>query len=387
MGRIRIRVGARSTLAAALVSLLCGCGEIGPSIPPGNDWTVAGGAGHPAAAAAPPHATAENTPIRKVSAAHRALAATLGIQVYWDSAGNGADMAADADRIFNYIVGLGANSVGINFAFYTDGVYPTRVYGVRGSTPSPGTIAMVIASARRHGLRVLVRPLLNEKNIVDSRGDWRGSIQPPSVGSWFRSYYEFLKPYFAAAQRGGATSFNIGTELDSLAPDTGEWTAFEAAAAKLFTGQLEYAVNYGRWQQDPSYEPVPDAGVDAWPQLGLGDTATVRELAAAWVAWLHSQPERVLRRTVLQEVGIAGVSGAYREPALPAPRGATLDATIQDKWFAAACAAAKQTGMAGIYFYDVNSTDQPDSAAGYGAGSFIGRGDRAIKTCFASGWS
>ena len=121
---------------------------------------------------------------------------------YWDSTGTRAEMAADANRIFNYVVDLGANSVGINFSFYTDGVYPTRVYGVRGSTPNPATLSMVIASARRHGLQVLVRPLLSEKNIMDSRGDWRGSIQPPSVTGWFHSYYEFLKPYFAAAQRG-----------------------------------------------------------------------------------------------------------------------------------------------------------------------------------------
>jgi len=374
-------------LAAALVSLLCGCGEIAPSVPSGNDWTVAAGASNPAATAVPPRTAAGRTLIRKVPAARRALTAVLGVQVFWDSTGTRAEMTADANRIFNYIVGLGANSVGINFAFYTDGVYPTRVYGVRGRTPSPATIAMVIANARLHGLRVLVRPLLNEKNIVDSRGDWRGSIEPPSVSSWFHSYYEFLKPYFAAAQRSGATSFNVGSELDSLAPDEAEWTVFEAAASKLFTGQLEYAVNYGRWQEDPSYEPVPDAGIDAWPQLGLGDSATVRELTAAWVTWLHHQPESVLRGTVLQEVGIAAVSGAYREPALPATSGATLHTTIQDKWFAAACAAVKQTGMAGIYFYDVNSTDQPANAAGYAAGSFIGRGDRIIKTCFASGWS
>ena len=371
-------------LAAALGSLLCGCGKIAPSIPQGNDWTAAAGASNPAAA---PPATAESAPIRKVSAARRALMATLGIQVYWNSTGTPAEMEADTNRIFNYIVGLGANSVGINFAFYTDGVYPTRVYGVSGSTPSPATISLVVADARRHGLRVLLRPLLNEKNIVDSKGDWRGSIQPPSVSAWFDSYFQFLKPYFVAAQRSGATSFNVGSELDSLAPDQADWTVFESAAAKLFRGQLEYAVNYGRWQQVPSYEPVPAAAVDAYPQLGLGDGATVPQLTAAWVGWLRNQPDPVLRRTVLQEVGIAAVSGAYLQPARVAPSGAALDVTIQDTWFAAACAAVKQAGMAGIYFYDVNGTDHPASATGYGAGSFIGRGDSAIKSCFASGWS
>jgi hypothetical protein len=383
---VRIRVGARFLLAAAVVSLLCGCAEIAPSVPPGADWTVSAKASNAAGTAVPPRPGADGTPIRTVPTARRALAATLGIQVFWNSTGTAAEMAADANRIFNYIVGLGANGVGINFFFYTDGVDPTRVYGVRGSTPSPSTIAMVIASARRHGLRVMLRPLLNEKNIVDSRGDWRGSIQPPSVIGWFHSYWEFLKPYFAAAQHTGATSFDVGSELDSLAPDQYEWTAFEAAAAKVFTGQLEYAVNWSRWETDPSYEPVPDAGVDAWPQLGLGDSATVPELTAAWVTWLHNQPESVLRRTVLQEVGIAAVSGSYRKPFRIIPAGATLDVAIQDKWFAAACAAVQQTGMAGIYFYAVNSTDRPEHAVGYGPGSFIGRGDRAIKACFANGW-
>jgi hypothetical protein len=379
-------------LAAAFVSFLCGCGEMAPSVPSGNDWTVAAGASKPAGTAVPtrtavpPRFTAGGTPIRKVSAWRAALTATLGIQVYWDSPGTRAEMAADANRIFDYVVGLGANSVGINFPFYTDGVHPTRVYGVPGSTPSPATIGMVIASARAHGLRVLLRPLLNENNILDSRGDWRGSIEPPYLIGWFHSYWEFLQPYFAAAQRSGATSFDVGSELDSLAPDEYEWTAFKAAAAKLFTGQLEYAVNYGRWQEDPRYEPVPDASIDAYPQLGLGDSATVPELTAAWVHWLHNQPGPVLRRTVLQEVGIAAAPGAYSEPALVFTHG-PIDVTIQDKWFAAACAAVKQADMAGIYFYDVNSTDQPAKAAGYTVGSFIGRGDRVIKTCFASGWS
>ncbi len=322
----------------------------------------------------------------KVPAARQALRTTLGVDVFW-SGTNTASIAVDANRIFNYVVGLGANSVGINFFFFTNGVDPTRVYGVRRRTPSPAAIGEIVADARRHGLRVLIRPLLNEDNIVDARGDWRGSIQPPSVRAWFESYFHFLRPYFAAAQRNGATGFNVGSELDSLAPDETEWTSFEANAAKLFSGQLEYAVNYGRWQQDPPYEPVPDAAVDAYPQLGLGNHATAVQLTGAWVRWLRHQPESVLRKTVLQEVGIAAAAGSYAEPAKIAPAGTPLDVPIQVRWFEAACAAAKRTGMAGIYFYDLNGIDRPSQAAGYPPGSFIGRGDKAIKACFAAKWS
>jgi hypothetical protein len=378
---------AAKLLATAVVATLCGCAGLGagPAVPVGNDWT---------ALASPAPGTAQligGMPVSKVTARSKRLTATLGIQVFWDSTGPRAKLAAEANRIFDYVVDLGANSVAIDFFFYTDGEHPRYVYGVPGSTPSPATIAMVIANAREHGLRVLVRPLLNDANITIVRGDWRGSIEPWSVASWFTSYYSFLRPYLAAAQQSKATAFGIDTELDSLAADHREWASLQAAAAKLFKGQLVYAVNYGLWQKDRPDEPVPDAAVDAYPLLGLPGSATVAELTAAWVSWLQGhRPAAVLKRTVLQEVGIAAVAGAYAGPALAAPGRAPVDLSVQRKWFAAACAAAKQAHLAGIYFFDVNSTDDPADLAAvarYAPGSFIGRSDGVIEACFASGWS
>lgn len=384
--------GHRILLAAALLAGAAGCSGvgIGATVPPRDNWTTLAATPGPGGPGGPGGGKAATLPMRVVSAQRRGLQATLGIQVFWNSAGNTSQMQADANRIFNYAVGLGANSVAIDFWFYTNGVEPTYVYGKSGTTPSPATIAMVVENAREHGLRVLVRPLLNEDNIKIVGTNWRGSIQPPSLNAWFASYYSFLKPYLMAAQQSKATGFNIGTELDSLAPYADHWTIFESAVAKLYSGEQIYAVNYGRWQLDPSYDPVPDPAVDAYPQLGLGDDATVGELTSAWVTWLHNQPESVLAKTVLQEIGIAAAAGSYAEPARPAPSGTPLDVAIQRNWFASACAAAKQTHLAGIYFYDVNSTDQPTEpavVANYPPGSFIDRSDSTIRTCFASGWS
>jgi len=381
----RTRLGAL-LLAALLAATLCGCAGLSPApaVPPENDWTTL-------PSPAPPRLFIEGVPVSEVTAHSAQLRDSLGIQVYWNSVGPRAKLDAAANRIFNYAVGLGANSVAIDFSFYTNGEYPSRVYGVPGSTPSPATIAMVIANAREHGLRVLVRPLLNDDNIKIIKGDWRGSIRPRSIGPWFESYYRFLRPYLAAAQSTGATAFGIDTELDSLAPDKHGWADLQAAAAKLFTGQLTYAVNYGLWEKDRPNQPVPDAALDAYPLLGLPDSATAAELTTAWVSWLRRhRSEQVLKKTVLQEVGIAAVAGAYAGPALTAPSRAHLDVPIQQKWFAAACAAAKDTSMPGIYFFDVNSSDDPADravAARYAPGSFIGRSDGVIKACFASGWS
>src|SRR6266481_123530 len=174
----------------AVACLLCACSGVGaaPGVPPGASWT----AGPSGQASAARQLGPGDVPIAKVSAARQALKATLGIQVFW-SPDSSASIAVNANRIFNYVVGLGANSVGINFFFFTNGVHPTTVYGVRSRTPSPAAIGEIIAAARAHGLRVLVRPLLNEDNIIDANGDWRGSIAPPSLSAWFGSYFHFLK--------------------------------------------------------------------------------------------------------------------------------------------------------------------------------------------------
>lgn len=373
-------------LSLILATMLCGCAGLaaGPAVPPGNDWSTL-------PSPAPPKVYINGILVDQVSARSADLHASLGVQLYWNSSGSPKKLENEATRIFNYIVGLGANSTAINFPFYTNGEYPSRVYSVSSETPSPATIAMAVADARKHGLRVLVRPVLNDDNIKVITKDWRGSIEPEPLSAWFASYYRFLQPYLTAAQAGQANSFDIDTELDSLAADHGDWSSLQAKAATLFKGNIVYTVNYGLWQEDRPDEPVPDAAVDAYPQLNLRDDATVAELTSAWIAWLRGhRTESVLKKTVLQEVGIAAVAGAYAAPALTAPSGTRLDLSVQQKWFAAACAAAKQTHVAGLYFFDVNSTDNPSdraAAASYAPGSFIDRSDGVIRACFASGWS
>jgi hypothetical protein len=376
MNRFRRKRG--HLLAVALVCLVAtatGCADVGlaPRVPAVQDWTA-----RPTA------------PVDVVSVAHQDLRSALGVQVVWQSDTTADVTQAQANRIFNYVVGLGANEVGVDFYFDTNGVRPSRVYGEQGVTPSPATIALVVASARQHGLRVLLRPLLNENNLRTA-GNWRGSIRPTSLSAWFASYYGFLRPYLAVAQDSHATGFAIGTELDSLAPARQQWTAIEAEAASVYSGQLTFALNWNDWHESARYEPVPHVAVDAYPTTSLGKYATVPELTAAWLQWLNRQPALTLRQTVLQEVGIAPADGAYTKPATWGASMPHVDPAIQRNWFAAACAAAKRTHLAGMYFYVIYNTDQPDDPASLLDAtrtlSFTGVSDSVIKACFASGWA
>ena len=374
---------------ACVVLCASGCAALAPSIPLGTPAAsdAAGSVPDAATGGHSPAPTASVLPVTKVSAATRAVTQQLGIQLYWHTSGTNAQVDSAAAKVLNYIVGLGANSVSLTFPIYIDGPHPTKVYGVPGSTPSPATLDLVIKAAQARGLRVMLRPLIDETNLNDSAGDWRGSIEPPNLSGWFESYRQFLTPYLQLAQRDSVNYFDIGVELDSLVYHASGWTSLDEYAARIYHGELDYADNWSTWQLGESYAPAAHMAVDAYPEVDLPDDAPVSELTSAWENWLEHRSSSVLQNTVLQEVGIAAGSGAYHRPAAFSDAGSTLIPAIQINWFDAACDAAKSLDMPGIYYWDVDSYADPAQGATSDQGSFIGRGDQAIKACFANGWS
>jgi hypothetical protein len=323
--------------------------------------------------------------VRQVSAAGKATKAQLGIQVYWHEVNDPYAVKGNADRLFDYAVGLGANSVGITFPIFTDGDRPTKVYTKDGVTPTPASLRVVIGEARARGLRVMLRPIIDEKNIKNGAGAWRGSIKPVSVTAWFASYRRTLTPFLAVAQAAHADTFVIGSELDSLVQQSTSWKTLQTAASSVFHGRLAYADNWGRWATGRPGVTGPELGLDAYPQLHLSDSATTAQIAAAWTAWLRKNPAN-LSSTVVQEVGIAAAAGAYRNPAAWGSPSDPLAPKIQTRWFAGACHAVRALHMSGIYFWNLDAWADPAKASSYTSTSFIGRGDSAITACFANGW-
>jgi hypothetical protein len=365
----------RAVLAALLATQLAACGPLAPHIPDSPAPKPAG--------VAPPSPTS-SIPAGEVTAAARATGAQLGVQIYWHGVVGSKLVRANAARLLDYVVGLGANSVGITFPIYTDGARPSRVYTRPGNTPTPNDLRIITELAKERGLRVSIRPLIDEVNLARG-GAWRGSIEPVSVNGWFTSYTQALMPFLTVAQSARADRFVIGSELDSLVAHQDRWRITVAAMSKTFKGRLGYADNWGTWETGRPGVPGAEPGLDAYPQLGLPDSATLPQVTEAWSAWLRKRPAE-LDRTVIQEVGIAASPGAYEKPTTWPRNRQELTPQIQIRWFAGACAAAKALHLAGIYFWTLDAWANPADAAGYDAGSFIGRGDQAIKECFGSGW-
>lgn len=307
-----------------------------------------------------------------------------GCNVLWYYNGTDADqrISQKADLSLNYIRSLHCNAVAISFPFYMEHAMASSVHG-GSATPSPEQLAIVVDAAKGYGLRVSVRPLLDEESFRPS--GWRGTILPEDRTRWFASYGSFIHPYLVMAQAVGAAQFEIGVELNSLLAD-GRWEALVSQARTVFHGTIGFSNNWDVFHAGRlGPASVDSQGLDAYFPVRVGDDATVDRLAAAWIDWLSGVPKHIdLRHVVLTEVGIAAQPGSYNTPNARGDNSIPIDPQIQQRWYSAACRAMRYHRMAGIYFWMLDLNQPPgtfDSTAGDPL-SFFGRGDSAIRNCF-----
>jgi hypothetical protein len=315
----------------------------------------------------------------------------LGIQVYWTANrtdSSDAVVRAKAQRIIDYAIALNANSVTVTFPFFTYGPASDAVYVKPRVTPSSRHIAVFLAVAAKAHIRVTLRPVLNEDALIARNPQaWRGSIQPNSRAAWFRSYHKLLLPYIAAAQAGHAATFVLGTELVSLegAP---QWAGLVRSVRSVYRGQLTYDQNQDEFASGTANPPVPSHNIDAYPEFGLPDSASVARLTSSWNAWLGAHPVSVRRQLTLSEIGIDAVAGSYQNPwNWRTTARAPIDTRVQAAWFQAVCNAvsAEQIG-GGIYWWEVNFDASSAHPRPFESDrlTFLDRpAQRVIRKCFA----
>jgi hypothetical protein len=88
------------------------------------------------------------------------------------------------------------------------------------ATPSDEQIAYFVREARSRGLRVTLKPLVDEAAIWQTtppgRSNWRGGIEPAEPARFFAHYAAVFSDYARLATLSGADRLVIGTELGSL---------------------------------------------------------------------------------------------------------------------------------------------------------------------------
>jgi hypothetical protein len=298
---------------------------------------------------------------------------------------------------------LGANSFGIGFPLYTDSINSNDVYAKlqcnsSGSTspyqtPPPLVLASVIQIAQQAGLKVLLRPLLDQQNLyAQDPNYWRGILAPTNPQEWINNYLATLRPYLMVAQDTHARYFAIETELDSLATAP-FWPSAIALSHSIYKGSLVFNYSFGDPESKKVGHPGTSMGIDTYPKTTALPNATIDQLLAQWnylLKFVYEFHVPGLSKVVINEVGISAQDGMYTQPQRA---GAPLsqfpfNQAIQANWFEAACAFAEQHKLQGIYYWGPWLTSYagalPKEPLTQAPSDIQPAGSTAIRKCFAS---
>ena len=302
-----------------------------------------------------------------------------------------AQLASQSRATFNYVANtLHANAVSLNFPFYMDTPNSQLLHKGVG-TPTPSQLASVTRVAQSFGLRVQFRPFLSEANFGTPGFDqaWRGVIAPPDPIAWIAQYGMFLRPYLIQAKKSKVASFNVAVELNSLIFKLGAWKSIVQECRTLYGGPLIYS-GTSIYQSLPQtqfgwddYTPVTGISYNNIP-IPIGPTSPVGQLTTGFENNLRNPLfPAALSSTRLEEIGIAGIDGAYASPWAYYLTGAP-DRAIQANWFTAACNAFFDFHMRGIYFWGLElEFFQPGAVATDTFQWYGTAGATAIANCFS----
>lgn len=262
----------------------------------------------------------------------------------------------DATNLFQRLRKLGVNSIAIVFPLFQKDWQASLVESHPQLTPTLEELEGLILIAQAEGLRVMLRPILDEKSILAS-GHWRGEIQPRDVAAWFDSYRRLMLEYAYLAQQTNIEYFNIGTEFNSLQQYyPTEWIQIIEEIRAVYQGNLTYSFNWDRLEdiKGNPFVPLLDyIGLDAYFPLRAPDHATAPMLLEAWQEWMGKIEEIVqIKPVLITEVGMIPMTGAYRTPYAWDMANRTKDEEAQANYYLATHHFWKPM-VEGIYWWSV----------------------------------
>lgn len=281
----------------------------------------------------------------------------------------------DGARDLTYIrQTLRADGVGIMWNLCSPSDQSTSISSCAG-TLSPAAVGVLAAQAQHDGLAIEMRPVIRvgpASGWNHPRRSWEGFINPGNQRAFFASLLDAEKPYLLVARRYHAQAFVAASELRGLQASP-LWPGFLRQAQTICDCVASYDLS--------DVLPSGAGGLDAYPHIQLPDNVSQTQLDQAWMDFLGEFPRSALRQASIQEISIPAEVNAYRHPA-NWNSGSAVDAAVQARWFTAACRAAARYSMRGIWFYEVNLTDDPAAPSSFPA-FFEGRpaSEAAIRSC------
>lgn len=217
----------------------------------------------------------------------------------------------ETDDALRAITAVGAGWVQIVPTWY-QAVRTSSEIGPTDSTVDDDGIRHVVSLARKHGLKVLLKPHID---VVD--GTDRAFIRPADRDAWFRSYRQFINHYARLATELAAEQFAVGTELATLSNDRQRWLTVVTDVRSAYRGRLVYAANHDEYSTVAFWDAVDLIGIDVYWSLSARPTTDPVALRRAFVERLDDLAafaKRLDRRILFTEAGFPSQRGAATAP-------------------------------------------------------------------------
>jgi len=160
-----------------------------------------------------------------------------------------------------------------------------------GPDTAPDWLRKPIAEAHRQGLKILVKPHL--ENWRDY--EWRGAIAYETDAEWdrfFTTYTQWIVRLATFSE--GADGFVVGTELGGTTGYEARWREVIGAVRGAYTGPLTYAANWDAYERVGFWDALDTIGIQAYfPLLHEAPADGVLPSQAALDAGWRNVMERV----------------------------------------------------------------------------------------------
>lgn len=212
--------------------------------------------------------------------------------------------------IYDHLEKQNANSVSIVFPFKPESYTGTSFSTTDIITPDNETLRIAIREAKRRNMVVLLRPIMDENNFDDTKGEWRGNITPQDKKLWMKNYSAMILEYAKFAEDEKVEVFGIGTELSSMLSEEQEWEKLITSVRAVYKGKITYSFNW-----DDTLSP---RFVNKLDYIGIDSFYPIQEpTVAEWDPWIQKMAEYEAfsnKPVIFTELGTRSQKDSYQSP-------------------------------------------------------------------------
>jgi hypothetical protein len=237
----------------------------------------------------------------------------------WNSI-RGDYRSAEAIDSLRKLKETGSEWICLSFYTFQDHVHSTTIHYDYAYTMTDRDIQFAVAEARKLGLKVCLKPVVNSKD-----GLWRANIGFPQEESashpyweeWFTSYTAFLLHYAELAEELECEMFCLGCEMVKTETQTERWRRTIDQVRKVYGGLLIYNANHGKEEGVEWFDQVDLIGTSAYYPVAEAPGESEASMMQRWLP-IRDKLEQLHRKfnkpIVFVEIGCRSAEGCAMMP-------------------------------------------------------------------------